>query len=207
LFLACGELLFSVYEFSIMGTSGKRWELVAGIAVIAALAVTFAILPMPVAIALSGLTGCLVLLWLDPISNPYKTPGHRGPGRPAPRQQPFVRAEPIFWLFCLFGFLCGAFFGVRSVSEEECGLPAIAVGFWSGVVGAIVAGIVCHFVAWGLSVQRSYSHDLAVVQNEKRWAEIESTEQLMAQAEARGEEDVRVKLAEYKARLEDELWR
>ncbi|MFI5457536.1 MAG: hypothetical protein ACHRXM_19000 [Isosphaerales bacterium] len=56
LVLACGLLLFSVYEFSIMGTSGKRWELVAGIAVIAALAVTFAILPMPVAIALSGLT-------------------------------------------------------------------------------------------------------------------------------------------------------
>jgi hypothetical protein len=150
---------------------------------IAPLAVTFAILPMRAAIALALLTTWVLVLWRNPLPNPEL-------------------GESIGSLSCFLGFLGGATLGAWvSQPDPDCGLPVIGYGLGYGLVGSIVAGIVGHLVALTLPEQRSFSPALVDGKQEKIRAEIESIEQLLMQAEEHGDKEVRLKLAEYKAKL------
>jgi len=168
-----------------------RFTLAQLMAGIAALAVMFAFLPMGAAIALSCLITCLLLLERSQLSSAGSGP----------------RGEVIGCVSCIIGFLVGSIVGVIStgMAAAPSGIPAIATGFWCGLFGAAVAGMVGHFIAVALSQRRSSSPVLGDLHRRQMLAEIDLTEELMAKAEAARDYDVQGKLAEYKAGLERDL--
>jgi hypothetical protein len=175
-----------------------RFTIGQGMAVIAALAVAFAFLPMPAAIVLSLVTLLLVLRsrllrrrWL-PISNP-------------------ARGARIGCLSCYLGLLVGATLGVIVVTRYpdavavHGGLAVFAAAVGCGFLGALVAGIIGHLVALSLPIQPLPPPDPTKVKREALRAEIDYLERLLRQPDLESDEEVRTKLTAYEARLRREL--
>ncbi len=62
-----------------------------------------------------------------------------------------------------------------------------------------------HFIALALFQRRSPAHELGELHRRQMLAEIELTEDLMDKAGTAGDDELRVKLREYKAKLECDL--
>jgi hypothetical protein len=176
-----------------MAMSGRvfRFTIGQGMAVIAALAVTFAFLPMPVAIFLIFITLLLVLHWLVV-------------ARRTQRSSPSL-GETIGCLSCFAGFFGGAILG-DSLGADYSGL-SFGVVLCSGFLGASIAGIVGHFVALTLPREPlpSPSVSNAKTKREAAQAEIELVERLLVQAAEENDEEIRTKLAAYHAGLVQSL--
>jgi hypothetical protein len=167
-----------------------RFTIGQGMAVIAALAVIFAFVPMPAAIFLILITLLLVLHLLVA-------------ARRTNRSIPSL-GERIGCLSCFAGFLGGAIVGVSRVgwSADYYGLN-IGFALCCGFLGALIVGIVGHFVALALPREPlpSPSVSYAKTKREAAQAEIELVERLLVQAAKENDEEVRTKLAAYHAGL------
>ena len=165
-----------------------RFTIGQSMAVVAALAVIFAILPMRAAVAFALLATLLFVLRRNPRSNP-------------------ALRESIGCLSCIFGFLGGVIVGAMwgNPPAGDSGLPIVANAFCYGMLGVMVAAIVGHFVALILGGRPSFSADRSEAKHKDERVEIELVERLLVQAEEQNDEAVRMKLAAYKTRLEQEL--
>jgi hypothetical protein len=164
-----------------------RFTIGQGMAVIAALAVLFAFLPMPVAIGVAFLG-----LWL-------LVPRRKNVSNPA-----LVRT--IGCLCSLLGFFLGAAIGVVTLPfPPNPGLAVTSVLSSYGFIGAIVAGVIGHQVASRRFGRPPSSRDPSSAKRKAVQDEIELVGRLLVLAEEEGDEDVSLKLAAYRARLEQEL--
>ncbi len=152
-----------------------RFTIGQGMAVIAALAVLFALFPMPLAIIVAILTSCCVLLNRS-----------RAPNLVYARESPIL-AQSVGCLCSLLGFIGGAILGVRLIIPPgaDSGLAVAAIGFWFGLLGAAVAYTAGYLVARGRPKPRSAFPVAADLQADKIRAEIQTTAQLIKEAEHR----------------------
>ena len=173
-----------------------RFTIAQGMAVIAALGVTFAIFPMPLAIAFLVFAGSLLLL------------------RPDPRSRRTPHGASLGCLFGLLGCPAGAIIGVhlaghRVVMDRFSGVgdPTALGALLGGLVGALAAGLAGYFVSRALF--RGLMNGRAP-RNSPREAlreEIGLVDGLLRHAREQADEEVTVKLAEYKVKLERDLER
>jgi hypothetical protein len=165
-----------------------RFNIGQGMWAIAALALTFAFLPMPVAIAFACLTTSLLALRRGQLSNP-------------------AHVETIGCLPCSLGFFGGVILAGMLVNPPSArsGPSEVANAFYCGGLGAMTAAVVGQLVALTLSGRRPAARDPSEKKREAARAEIELVGRLLVRAEQQGEEGVRMKLAAYRARLEEEL--
>ena len=156
--------------------SAFRFTIGQGMAVIAALAVAFALFPMPIAIILAVLTSCYMLLHRS-----------RAPDLVYGRESAIV-AESVGCLSSLLGFIGGAILGVRLIIPRgaDSGLAVAAIGFWFGLVGAAVAYTAGYLVARGRPKRRAASLAATDLWAQKIRAEIQTTAHLIKQADAPG---------------------
>jgi hypothetical protein len=171
-----------------------KYALAQLLAVVAINAVFFALCPAPEAFLFAIASACILVV--------YRTS--------LPRNAP---ERSIGCIFALLGFCGGGALGVYRSSPQECGLAAAVMPVGGSVCGTIVGGILGRFIALALYRRRLRSvdrdqfgdpdqHDL---RRQNDLAEYEQVGQLMAQAENDGDNEVFMKLAAYRAKLEHDL--
>ena len=159
-----------------------------GMAFVAALAVTFAFLPMPAAFLVACLATTLVALRRNQLSNP-------------------AHVETIGCLPCLFSFLGGAILGTmwETTSPGNSGPSVIAGAFGYGLAGSLTAAVFGQLVASMLSERPSHARDSTEARDRELRADIELMETMLVQAGRQKDEEIWMKLAAHKARLEHDL--
>ena len=170
---------------------GFRFTIGQGMMVIAALAVAFAIMPMPVAIIVAFLTSCLVVL------------GRKRPLRPTPLSKSFG------CLFCFCGLAGGMVVGSWFLRHSHAsGRVENTELFWAlfcGLFSALTAGIYGQFLGTTLSSHQNSTANALDSKRAKTQAELELVDQLLRRAHEGDDEIVISKLSEYRAKLEHEL--
>lgn len=135
--------------------------------------------------------------------NPYEAPRHMDRPRRGPRRE---RSTDVGCVFSLLGGVGGFLLGAEHPAVkfgEAAGLPLLA-----GLLGAFLAGIAGHFIGLAVAEPPSLLDPVeaeAEAKREKILAEIAVAQSLLDQAERDGDEEVRDKLAAYKAKLEQKL--
>jgi hypothetical protein len=170
-----------------------RFTIGQGMAVIAVLGVIFAVFPMPLAIPAALMMALVYVLPRDPNSR----------GTP--------RAASFGCLFGLLGCPVGAFIAMqllravtgrlRGVGDDAIALGA-AVG---GLLGALTAGVAWHYMSLALAPPRMACQEHRKSPREALRKEIEMVDGLLVFARKQEDEEVRVKLADYKSKLERDL--
>jgi hypothetical protein len=147
--------------------------------------------------------------------NPYEAPRHAERDRPAPRRKPSWLSRTIACAFALLGSAGGSIVGPRVLNSsavtgeggsgiESTGAAAVVCG----LLGAVLAAIVGHFVGLAVSEPPTLPDPAeaeAEAKRQKVLAEIAVAQTLLDQAARDGDEDVRAKLVAYKAKLERKL--
>jgi hypothetical protein len=175
-------------------TLRPKYALTQLLTVVAINAIFFALCPAPEAFLFAIASACILVV--------YRTS--------LPRNAP---ERSIGCIFALLGFCGGGALGVYRSSPQECGLAAAVMPVGCSVCGAIIAGILGRFIALALyrrrlrSVERNQLADPARddPRRQNDLAEYEQVGQLMAQAENDGDNEVFMKLAAYRAKLEHDL--
>ena len=173
---------------------GFRFTIGQGMALIAALAVLFAIFPMPVAVAFALFASAAYVF------------------RHRPHSKPRVLAAPIGCLFFLIGFPAGIVLAAkllrasvgmgRFVGTSDLTVLAVTV---SGSLAAIVAGAVGYFLGAALSGWLFHDDDASKSRLDEVQAELAWVTQVLEQPEASDDAEVSVKLAAYRVKLEHQL--
>jgi hypothetical protein len=163
---------------------------------IAILAVIFASVPMPVATI-----GALLATWFLVTRR----------GR-AIRARSRIRRRLTTASACFLGFFGAALIGAKFAGPPVAGgsnvvrvLYSVYLG-WCGLHGAAIAGILSHFI--NLALPQAPVFDEERVSDRRRRelvAELGWIDELIASAHADGDDEVRVKLARYRARIEERL--
>jgi len=164
--------------------------------VIAALAVAFAIMPMPVAIVLALCTTCLVALGRNQWPMPDWLSQSKG---------------CLMWFFVLLGGLFGAeVFG--SLVRRPVGVRGRVgdgnlwiAGVMLGAFGGLMVEVFGRFLAAAISRQRDSTAEEFDWKRDKTRAQLKLVEHLLRRAHEDGDEDVTSKLSEYRSRLEHDL--
>ncbi len=171
-----------------------RFTIGQGMTVIAALAVAFAIMPMPVAIVAAFLTYSLVVL---------------GRGRPL-KPTPLSRSFGCLFSFCglVGGLVVGSWSDVHLRSSGRVGDSEL---FWiagvnaRGLFGGLTARILGRFLGGKLAGDLESTAVRLDSKRDKTQAQLKLVEHLLRRAHEDGDEEVTSKLAEFRAKLEHEL--